>query len=391
MKGTGEMDGTLALGLIAAAVLLYAIYLVFRFRRGDYSVSWNRHLSIIVLTLLVVCAVLVAYIIYAQADFQKGLVASGVFLGGASLVLLTLKFAGSPVKRTCVDVRERNKLDELLMRAKKDWEETFDIINDAITIHDREFRVVRANKAALNYLDCTFEEIIGEKCFKMFHGLESPPNECPGCCAIKEETPIVSEIFEPSFNKYTEIKALPRIGEDGTVHGVVHVLRDITERKLLEREREDLIGRLEIALAKIKTLKGLIPMCAWCKKVRDDHGYWKKVEEYIEKHSDATFTHGICPECIRKEEESYAKTTGITLERKVPSQTQEKEPKDIKVMFDDDSIEMVSSSQLQKLICMDLVKQFQRSDGWVSIGTDPIRGIGGTYGGPERRRAHMKA
>jgi len=49
-------------------------------------------------------------------------------------------------------------------------------------------------------------------------------------------------------------------------------------------------------------LKGLIPICAWCKKIRDDKGYWKKVETYIEEHSDASFTAGICPKCLHKED-----------------------------------------------------------------------------------------
>jgi len=76
--------------------------------------------------------------------------------------------------------------------------------------------------------------------------------------------------------------------------------RDITERKVNEQEREKLILELQDALDKIKTLRGLLPICAWCKKIRDDKGYWKKVETYIEEHSDAMFTHGICPECLKR-------------------------------------------------------------------------------------------
>jgi CheY-like chemotaxis protein len=71
----------------------------------------------------------------------------------------------------------------------------------------------------------------------------------------------------------------------------------------MEMERERLIKELKDALAHIKTLKGLLPMCAWCKKVRDDKGYWDQVEVYIEKHTDATFSHGICPECLKKVQE----------------------------------------------------------------------------------------
>ena len=75
---------------------------------------------------------------------------------------------------------------------------------------------------------------------------------------------------------------------------------DIAERKLIERERESLISDLQEALARIKILTGLLPMCAWCKKVRDDKGYWQRVETYIQEHSDASFTHGICPDCLKK-------------------------------------------------------------------------------------------
>lgn len=82
--------------------------------------------------------------------------------------------------------------------------------------------------------------------------------------------------------------------------------KDIAMRKVAEQERENLISELQGAMAKIKTLSGLLPTCAWCRKVRDDDGYWKKVETYIEEHSDASFTHGICPECLQKNDpESY--------------------------------------------------------------------------------------
>jgi len=69
-------------------------------------------------------------------------------------------------------------------------------------------------------------------------------------------------------------------------------------RQCLERERE-LRRSLETALAQVRSLSGLLPICSCCKKIRDDRGYWNKIEAYIEEHSDAGFTHGICPECAR--------------------------------------------------------------------------------------------
>lgn len=68
----------------------------------------------------------------------------------------------------------------------------------------------------------------------------------------------------------------------------------------MEEERERLIRELEEALARVKTLEGLLPVCAWCKKVRDDDGYFRDLWAYVERHTKAQFSHGICPDCAKK-------------------------------------------------------------------------------------------
>ena len=68
----------------------------------------------------------------------------------------------------------------------------------------------------------------------------------------------------------------------------------------MELEREMLILELQEALAKVKTLTGLLPICAWCKNVRNDKGYWLSVEKYVQIHTEAKFSHGVCPDCARK-------------------------------------------------------------------------------------------
>jgi PAS domain S-box-containing protein len=80
------------------------------------------------------------------------------------------------------------------------------------------------------------------------------------------------------------------------------VARDITRRKRDEEERVELIDELTKALKQVKTLAGLLPICARCKSIRDDQGYWQKVETYLTQHSDAMFTHSVCPDCLKKHE-----------------------------------------------------------------------------------------
>jgi len=68
----------------------------------------------------------------------------------------------------------------------------------------------------------------------------------------------------------------------------------------MERERERLTKELQEALSTIKTLTGLLPICAWCKSVRDDSGYWMRVEQFVEQNSQATFSHSVCPDCTNR-------------------------------------------------------------------------------------------
>ena len=76
--------------------------------------------------------------------------------------------------------------------------------------------------------------------------------------------------------------------------------QEIAERKRAESEREQLIVELQAALANIKTLRGLLPICASCKQIRDDRGYWTEVEVYIRDHTEVEFSHGLCPDCAKK-------------------------------------------------------------------------------------------
>ena len=82
----------------------------------------------------------------------------------------------------------------------------------------------------------------------------------------------------------------------------IHQMSKLIEaKKDADHERERVIRNLQTALEEVKILQGLIPICASCKKIRDDKGYWNQIESYIEEHSNAAFSHGLCPECLDKE------------------------------------------------------------------------------------------
>jgi PAS domain S-box-containing protein len=78
---------------------------------------------------------------------------------------------------------------------------------------------------------------------------------------------------------------------------IYSVARDVTAQKEAEEERERLVRELQAALAEVKTLQQILPLCSYCRKIRDDEDYWQSVESYVAKHTGARFSHGICPEC----------------------------------------------------------------------------------------------
>jgi K+-sensing histidine kinase KdpD len=84
--------------------------------------------------------------------------------------------------------------------------------------------------------------------------------------------------------------------------GELHTQR--TRAKQEARDARRARDELQIALAHVRTLRGLVPICAWCKRIRNDRGYWEQLELYLKNHSEADFTHGMCPDCAKKQTEA---------------------------------------------------------------------------------------
>ncbi len=101
-------------------------------------------------------------------------------------------------------------------------------------------------------------------------------------------------------SRVIEVRVSPFGTSKGRPLGRLVLLRDITERRAAEQERERLLAELQSAAAEIRQLQGLLPICSSCKRVRDDSGYWNQIETYISAHADVRFSHGLCPDCARK-------------------------------------------------------------------------------------------
>lgn len=107
-------------------------------------------------------------------------------------------------------------------------------------------------------------------------------------------------IVPPSgITKWIQLTSMPSKEKFNSQDIWSGVILDVTNRKRAEEERNRLLLELQQALAEVKTLKGIIPICSYCKKIRDDAGYWNQVEAYISKHSEAEWSHGICPDCLK--------------------------------------------------------------------------------------------
>jgi PAS domain S-box-containing protein len=146
------------------------------------------------------------------------------------------------------------------------------------------------------------EEILDRTDFELFPlhvARQSTDNDRK---AYQMDFPLETEEIAPVGNEmHTFISAkFPLYDSRGEAYAICGVSTDITERKLAEMDRERLIGELQNALSKVRLLSGFLPICASCKKIRDDQGYWQQVEEYIRDHSEAEFSHSLCPECGKK-------------------------------------------------------------------------------------------
>lgn len=162
---------------------------------------------------------------------------------------------------------------------------------------DAELRVISARGAALRTLDLQPDRLVGTHVLEFFQSAPASATAHAHRRAIAGHSSNYQLTFrERIFQAYVE----PLRGTAETITGCIGIGFDITERARAEEQSGQLLLELQDAQANMKLLRGLLPICASCKQIRDDRGYWKQIEKYICDHADVRFSHGICPDCFQR-------------------------------------------------------------------------------------------
>ena len=202
-----------------------------------YSKPLNLFLIAIISIFLIETVVM-----YVFPVLSTSLRLHGAVLDAALLTILLFPilyfFLLRPLQQQVANLK---KAEESMLQVKHDWEDTFNTITDMVTVHDKDYNIIRANKSAQEMLKLTDgHDVLNKKCYSFYHGTDQPMKGCPSCNSMKSGQPCNSEIFEPHLKMFMEIRAIPRLDKNNNTVGLIHVVRDITERKQLEKKLHEI-------------------------------------------------------------------------------------------------------------------------------------------------------
>jgi PAS domain S-box-containing protein len=208
-----------------------------------------------------------------------------------------------------------HEAEEAARQTRERYRSLVESTEDSIYVVGPETQYIFMNKIHRERLGIQGTEYVG-RAYADYHGQEETEVFAKKLKTVFITGRSVSYQHRSLLNGKYYLRTLSPIKDTGgRTTSVTVVSKDINELKRAEVERDKIIFELQDAMDQIKTLKGLIPICAWCKKIRDDSGYWQKLETYLKEHSDVDFTHGMCDECAKKMEEEDREALERDLDR----------------------------------------------------------------------------
>ena len=218
-------------------------------------------------------------------------------IGIISIVYFTFR------SKTLEDLK--NKAVDALQASEEEYRTVVEGTDDLVTKVDREGKFTFVNRKGETIFGFSKTELIGMSAFDFLH---------------HEDREITESWFKESIDKHlsqasTENRQVNKksgkifhtlwttnfaYNDEGELMSISGIATDISERKHAEQEREKLILELRDAVNEVKTLRGILPICSYCKNIRNDDGYFEQIESYVHKHSGVDFSHTICKPCMKK-------------------------------------------------------------------------------------------
>lgn len=174
-------------------------------------------------------------------------------------------------------------------------------VSNLVLVADRDGKIIYASPSVRTNLGFSESEVLGDGWFRLTRpdsrdAADQQRHVAEAAGSRVQASPYMTKIYDRESRAHWFLwQDTPGPGET-----LIGVGSDITAEKEIQDERDSLLSELQVALTQVRTLTGLLPICAGCKRIRDDAGYWRNVERFVEERSDVRFTHGLCPDCSKR-------------------------------------------------------------------------------------------
>jgi len=230
------------------------------------------------------------------------------------LLHFVVKPLTSHIAKRRLDGKKKNdlivKLDESLAKEKEIHERfrsLFDMATDSIVLIDPQTkRIVDCNVTAYEKLGYSKEALLSLSIYDICIESRTDAIKDNFNAQLSGEKTSAETVFIKKSGATFPVEVTSNMIEIGNTKIIQSFARDISVRRSMEEEKERIMIDLKTALSEIRTLRGILPLCSFCKKIRNDEGYWEQVDVYIDKHSMADISHGVCPDCLEKHYPDYA-------------------------------------------------------------------------------------